>query len=382
MSKPKYIFNQINEQEVDLLINGEISEWWGVGLLEVKELLEGSGAKKINLQINSPGGSVTEGLAIAAFIKNFPAQINTTVIGLAASIATPIALAGNKVFMDKDSFFMVHNPWASTFGEAEELRETADLLDKMKDNLANVYLEKIKKTGNLVSNRVDSTKKQVIDWMNKETWFTAKEALEAGLIDGIVNRKEYTEEKEEAKSILNSCKSFKNAPVEFLNKFQTIVDMANIETNPKEEVKDTSFWEKFSAMFRTNPKEVKNLINGLEESEKAEEEKALEDAKALLASNGFTVNNAVEVEQATEETQEETIEEPAEEVVLENSELDELKAKLALAEKEIQKIKEENNGGPSAGDGGESIQDKSILKLYAPTAQHKEALKTVGKLFN
>jgi len=97
MSNPKYIFNQVNSEEADLLINGEIDNWWGVGLAEVNQMIANSGASKINLQINSPGGSVTEGLAIAAFIKSFPAIINTTVIGLAASIATPIALAGDTV---------------------------------------------------------------------------------------------------------------------------------------------------------------------------------------------------------------------------------------------------------------------------------------------
>ncbi len=227
MSRPRFILNQAEEGEANLLINGEIDDWWGMGLREVSDQITNSGAKKINLQINSPGGSVTEGLAIAAFIKGFPAEINTTIIGLAASIATPIALAGDTVSMDRDSFFMIHNPWAMAGGEAEDLRETADLLDKMRDQLAQVYLQKISANKKLVNGRKDSTLKQIIQWMNNETWFTAQEAFDAGLVDKIVNehkkiKRHREEDKETAKSILNKIKSFKNTPASFMNKVEEI----------------------------------------------------------------------------------------------------------------------------------------------------------------
>jgi ATP-dependent Clp endopeptidase proteolytic subunit ClpP len=356
MSRPRYIINQTEEHEFDLLINGEIDDWWGTGLSQVKEQLVNSGANKINLQINSPGGSVTEGLAIAAFIKSFPATINTLIIGLAASIATPIALAGDEVSIDRDSFFMIHNPWTQTAGEADDLRETADLLDKMRNQLAKIYLAKIEQSKKLVNGRKDSTMKQIVLWMDNETWFTAQEAFDAGLVDKVINRKKNTD-KETAKSILNKVKSFNNAPLAFLSEVNKIaqmevengaslggflngviddmetetitradiidsmasaagissstvgqilngsincppldrlegfaevldvslnqiitaaegdsceyaVDNSNNNTMATEENKENSFFDKVKALFKSNPKEVKALIENLEEDEK------------------------------------------------------------------------------------------------------------------
>lgn len=382
MSNSKYIFNQVNSEEADLLINGEIDNWWGVGLSEVNQMLANSGASKINLQINSPGGSVTEGLAISAFIKAFPATINTTVIGLAASIATPIALAGDTVSIDRDSFFMIHNPWSFTAGEADDLREQADLLDKIQNQLADIYLAQIKKAGKLVSNRTDSTKKQIIDWMNNETWFTAQEALDAGLVDNIVNTKTVAT-KANAKSILNSCKNFKNAPVEFLNTFQTIVDMADNNQNKEEEAVEVSFFDKIKALFKSNPKEVKALIQDLDVDEKAQKEAKIAAAKELLKNEGIYKEPVEETE--IEETVEETVQEDTSEIVALKKELEEANKAKETAQSKLQKIEEEKNAGPSAGDGGNANnnkQDKNIEKLYAPTDDHKKALKAVGRLFN
>jgi len=175
----KYIFNQNkgSSPSANILITGEIDEFWGTGLRSLADEITQSNAQNIMLQINSPGGSVTEGLAIAAFIKGFPAKIDTSGVGLVASIATTILLAGDVVTMDKNSYFMIHNPWANALGEAEELRHTANLLDEMKNQLINVYVDAIQKNNKLINGRRKETAKQVALWMEQETWFTASEAF-------------------------------------------------------------------------------------------------------------------------------------------------------------------------------------------------------------
>jgi len=260
------------------------------------------------------------------------------------------------------------------------LREQADLLDKIQNQLADIYLAQIKKAGKLISNRTDSTKKQIINWMNNETWFTAQEALDAGLVDRIVNTQSTTN-KANAKSILNSCKNFKNAPVEFLNTFQTIVDMAD-NNQTKEEVQEASFFDKIKALFKSNPKEVKALIEDLDVDEKAQKEAKIAKAKELLKEEGIYQEPVEETE--IEETVEEPVQEEDSELVALKKELEEANKAKETAQSKLQKIEEEKNAGPSAGDGGEANnkQDKNIEKLYAPTANHKESLKALGRLFN
>lgn len=383
MNQAAKIKNIANE----VVLTGEISDSWGVSLETVKASLPSTPTNEITIAINSPGGSVTEGLAIAAFLKAYPAKIKTNIIGLAASIATPVALAGDEVYIDKDSFFMIHNPWALAAGESDDLRQTADVLDKMKEGLLDIYLDRIKKSNKLINNRIDSTKNQILQWMNNETWFTAQEAFEAGFVDGITDRMKKDEDKETAEAILNRCKEFKNVPTAFLNKVKNIVEMSNNqETTKKEEAKEPSFWDKFVALFNSKPKEVKALINELEVQEEKEEQNELAKALELVKAKGFQV-----IEVAEEEVQvEETIEEPQQEVQEESSEMAELKAKLAEvqakqeeAEKKLQLIEEQKKGAPSAGDGGNAKKNnKSNSQKIAPTAAHKEALKSVGKLFN
>jgi ATP-dependent Clp endopeptidase proteolytic subunit ClpP len=132
-------------------------------------------ASTINVHINSPGGSVFAGNAIANAFKNHKAHIVTHVDGIAASIASVIAISGDEVQMADNAFLMIHNPMVDRFtGDAADLRKQADVLDKMTAQVQQSY---VNKSGKPVE--------EVSKWMNAETWFTAKDALEAGLIDSI-----------------------------------------------------------------------------------------------------------------------------------------------------------------------------------------------------
>ena len=159
-----YIYEQIGE------------DYWAEGVTAVNFVneLNGITAPEIHLHINSPGGSVFDGVAIHNALKRHPAKVTTYVDGLAASIASIIAIAGDKVVMASNALFMIHNPWGGVQGDAAEMRKMAEVLDKIGETLVNAYEE-----------RTGMDRQTIIDAMNEETWYTADEALAAGFIDEV-----------------------------------------------------------------------------------------------------------------------------------------------------------------------------------------------------
>lgn len=151
-------------------------EWTGTGVSAEKFAKEVSAinAPTIRVRINSPGGSVFDGRAIHAALKNHPAKVIASIEGLAASAATFIAMAADEVEISSGSMFMIHNAWTLAYGNAEELLATAALLEKIDGTLVADY---VAKTG--------ATDEQVRAWMAAETFFTAEEALAAGFVDRV-----------------------------------------------------------------------------------------------------------------------------------------------------------------------------------------------------
>ncbi|MCC4477389.1 Clp protease ClpP [Limosilactobacillus reuteri] len=133
--------------------------------------------KNINLHINSPGGSVFEGIAIYNMLKQNSAHINVYIDGLAASIASVIAMSGDAIFMPSNSMMMVHNPWVMAIGNANELRKQADALDQITKSSVQTYLAK-------AGDKLDE--KTLTQLMDDETWLTAQEAVDYGLADEVM----------------------------------------------------------------------------------------------------------------------------------------------------------------------------------------------------
>lgn len=161
------------EKEADVYIYEEIG-FWGVNAKQFCKDLNALSVEKINLYLNSPGGSVFDGVAIYNALVRHRAEVHVTIDGLAASIASVIAMAGDRVVMMKGSMLMVHKPWTVTFGDADVHRKNADLLDKIQESILDIYQEKTR-----------TPRDQLASMMNEETWFTEKEALQAGFVDEI-----------------------------------------------------------------------------------------------------------------------------------------------------------------------------------------------------
>ena len=388
----KYIFNQ-NEgssPSANILITGEIDEFWGTGLRSLADEITQSKAQNIMLQINSPGGSVTEGQAIAAFIKGFPAKIDTSGVGLVASIATTILLAGDSVKMDKGSWFMVHNPWANALGEAEELRQTANLLDEMKSQLINVYVDAIQKNKKLINGRRKDTSQQVALWMEEETWFTAKQALEAGFIQGITNGAEFLN-KETAKNIYNSCSKFKNVPVEFLNKVEKMANTTNKEA--EQETAENGFFNHIKSFFNKG-KMMEEVIEEEEEEKKEVIEKAAEEEMPdwyketyeELKSRIDELERKVDSIEGEENAEVKEEIEAKEETEVSNSKLENqleaMQNKIELQAKQLQQITEEKEGSPSSADclAETSNTKKSNVQLLMSKKENKSFFDGIAKI--
>ena len=147
---------------------------WGVSAKMFLDELRKVAAPEVNVEINSPGGDVFAGLAIYNGLRNSGKKVNVKVLGIAASAASLVAMAGDTIEMPENTFMMIHNPWTFAAGDADDLREQADLLDKIGDSLASTY-----------ARRTGKSAEEIQTLLAAETWFTAQEAVDAGFATAV-----------------------------------------------------------------------------------------------------------------------------------------------------------------------------------------------------
>lgn len=205
----KMNYKALSKKEAEIDIEGEItSQIWDdsdTSASQFRDLLKQVGdVKTINLHINSPGGDVFEGVSIYNMLKQSKADIHVYIDGLAASIASVIAMAGDTITMPENSMLMIHNPWTIAQGNSKELRKVADDMDKMGESIKTSYLSKS-------NDKLDvDTLTQLMD---EETWLTAKEAAEYGLADEVLEPVKMAAclTEEQAKSFKHTPKSLVTA---------------------------------------------------------------------------------------------------------------------------------------------------------------------------
>ncbi|MDE5741696.1 MAG: Clp protease ClpP [Oscillospiraceae bacterium] len=184
-SSEKYweIKNQ-TDTSAELYLYSAISSWgaeWGdTSAKDVINAVKALGnISQLNICINSPGGTVSEGMAIKAFLARQTFKKDVYIDGLCASIATAIAFGiGAAVHMESTALVMIHNAWTYAYGNAAELRKAADDLEKHDATIKQIYLER---TAGTIS------EDEIADMMASETWLSASECLEYGFIDEIVS---------------------------------------------------------------------------------------------------------------------------------------------------------------------------------------------------
>ena len=172
---------------------------WGISAKDFKEQLEElDEGGEIQVNINSPGGAVFDGIAIYNLLAQRRERVSVHVYGLAASIASVIALAGRSLTMGKGTMFMIHDPWSMTVGDAESHRKTADILEKIGAQIIDIY-----------RGHTALTDEELGEAMKQETWYTAEDAVDAGFASSVVGE-------EAAAAVLRDfamLEKFKNVPV-------------------------------------------------------------------------------------------------------------------------------------------------------------------------
>lgn len=174
---PSYAIKAQN-QSAEIWIYEEIGDYWGGGVSAkalAQDLKAMGPVQNILLHLNSPGGIVWDGIAIYNLLKQHQARVQVNIDGLAASIASVVAMAGDEINMADNAMMMIHDPWALTIGTAADMRAAAEQLDKIRDSILLAYLNQQKKTG-------PGQEERLSGMMAAETWFSAAEALDQGLI--------------------------------------------------------------------------------------------------------------------------------------------------------------------------------------------------------
>jgi len=166
--------------------------------------------------------------------------VNVHIDGLAASIASVVAMAGDTVFMPKNAMMMVHNPWMLVIGNAQDLRKTADDLDKIRESIIEAYLSK-------AGSRLSVEK--ISELMDNETWLTAQECADYGLCDEVVAEKEIAASISDAELF----QRYKNTPKELLEALK----------NAKKGDLSQEERQKLIAESKKNIEQIDKLIGGL-----------------------------------------------------------------------------------------------------------------------
>lgn len=327
-----------------IFINGEIGYWYSEAY---KDSLFFAAPEPMAIYIDSGGGSVTDGMAIAALMRQHAAQYNVEVkaigLGFVGSIATVPLLAATRSEMDRAGFLMIHNPFADyVSGGSKELRQTAATLDTIKNTLAEIYTDKIAKNGKLKDGNREKTKQIVLQYMAAETWFSAQEALDFGLIDGICDGCD--EEKKQMQQIAeqmpaegvqrmqNLVNQYKNAPTQLKNKIsQQQMDLKNFTPEQK-----TGVWAWLKNLFKSEGVDVtaESPAPTVETPTPIEPTEA--DHIAALEKSGYSVTKKADAEakdnaaKAEVETVKNSLAEAQKAITAKDTEIVELKAKLVL----------------------------------------------------
>ncbi|WP_239745205.1 head maturation protease, ClpP-related [Mammaliicoccus sp. F-M27] len=253
MTNEKTFFNVIelpnNEARID--IYGEVvPDDWRASDVDtsavsfrnaIKELGE---VDNLNVHINSPGGSVYDGVAIFNMLRQHKASVTVHIDGLAASIASVIAMSGDKVIMPSNSMLMIHNAMSVSIGNANDMRKMADDLEKINESVINSYIAK----------NPELDREYLKALMDDESWLTASEAYELGLVDVI-------DEPVQAVASINKeqVNRFKNVPKMLKEMVETPKDAKDNTDKQSYEELQNKYDELLKQIKNEKPKQIRYL---------------------------------------------------------------------------------------------------------------------------
>jgi len=215
----------------------------------VRDALAVLGKGDLTIDLNSEGGAITEGVAIYHAIRKHDGKVTVRVTGLAASMGSVILQAGDHRTIAQGAYVMIHNPSLATAGESGDLRKGADLLDKMRDDLLDIY-----------EARTGLARDKIAKMMDEETWLNADEAKKLGFVDEI----EDAEAKIELRAVAQLDK-YRRTP----DALKTRASQAAAKENKMDEEEAKALRAELAALKAENEKlKAKNEEGEEEESEK------------------------------------------------------------------------------------------------------------------
>lgn len=171
---------------------------------QMKDFLDYAGNRELDIYINSIGGDVYAGFGIYNMLKAYPQKKRVHIEGIAGSISSVIAFAGDEIYMPSNSTLMIHNAWCGTTGNSKELKKTIEFLDRLDDMIADAYV--LKSINGI-------TKEKILEMMQAETWLTGTEATKIFnivLTDAI-----------QVYAMINDTQKFKNIPENVKNSLES-----------------------------------------------------------------------------------------------------------------------------------------------------------------
>jgi len=262
------------EQEAQNMINYDILNDvvdMGYEVERLNAVLRQAQGESIRINIASDGGKVFTGLKLAGLIEAYEGETEANIYGLAASIATVIALAADTVKINRFGFFMIHNAWGFFKGNKEELRKQKKVLSQIDKLLADLYTNKIKKVGKLIDGSEEATRSKITSMMSAETFLSAAEAIEMGLVDG------YISEEDEDNDLQNKAIQNVRQKATYYNKLpnQLLNDMDDNKT----------FFARLWAALGFTKNDAEEVLNTLPEAQNKghedEEKKEEKEEKAM-----------------------------------------------------------------------------------------------------
>lgn len=317
----------------DITIFDQIGQYYGYNKKYLKYELDSAGGGDVRVLISSDGGDVTEGVALGSMLEMYPGKVETLGVGLVASIATVPLMSGDVVKMTKNSFLMIHSPWGGAIGTADEMRNTADTLEKMDNMLVDFYVDGIKKR----KKAGDDTPMRVKEMMAAETWLTAQQAYDLGFIDEVISGGQY-EDQINAIPMQNRLSQYRHTPAALINKTDNM-----------------SFFQS-----------IKKALGGEDTAPQASAVD-LDAARAALEAAGFTVAEAAPAAETTD-AEGVTVGDVTDSVEYMAKELAELKAQLK------ERVGAPSGGGQSDGKPAPGKPSAAQAKFISKLAPLRELL--------
>jgi len=192
-------------------------DFWGEGVTSkrISAALRSIGKKDVVVNINSPGGDYFEGLAIYNMLRDHPGKVTVKVLGIAASAASVIAMAGDEIQIARAGFLMIHNTWVIAMGDRHQLRDVADWLEPFDQSAVDIYAA-----------RTGLEPKEIAKMLDRETWIGGAEAVDKGFADGFLPSDE----------IATKAKNENGRQVAALHKFDALLARAGVSRSERREL--------------------------------------------------------------------------------------------------------------------------------------------------